>query len=144
MGIFAVRYMKGSEFMRRPVWKYCLTALPFILLLAAWLLREQIAALAGRFPTCPFYSLLGLYCPACGNTRSVLALLQLDIARSLRYNITPLFLLIAGGIWYLEMVLGLWGRRVRLLPRKEWFWFSVLGLFLLYYLVRNFIPYLTP
>ena len=53
------------------------------------------------WPSCIFHKLLGLYCPGCGNTRALAALLHGDIAGSLAKNI----LLIPGMItlavlWY--------------------------------------------
>lgn len=53
------------------------------------------------WPPCVFHKLLGLYCPGCGNTRALAALLHGDIAGSLAKNI----LLIPGLItlavlWY--------------------------------------------
>ena len=37
---------------------------------------------------CSFYSLIHLYCPACGGTRALYALARLDIIASIRYNVT--------------------------------------------------------
>ena len=36
---------------------------------------------------CPFYSLFKMPCPGCGLTRGFIALLELDISKSLSYNI---------------------------------------------------------
>lgn len=38
---------------------------------------------------CPFYSLTGLLCPGCGNSRAALALLRLDLPAALACN--PMF-----------------------------------------------------
>ncbi|MBE9608422.1 DUF2752 domain-containing protein [Chitinilyticum piscinae] len=40
----------------------------------------------GPFLPCIFYELTGFYCPGCGATRAVYALLHLDPARALRKN----------------------------------------------------------
>ena len=40
---------------------------------------------------CSFYSLIHLYCPACGGTRALYALARLDIMSSVRYNVTVPF-----------------------------------------------------
>lgn len=39
------------------------------------------------WPPCGFHALTGLYCPGCGNTRALAALLHGDIAGSLAKNI---------------------------------------------------------
>lgn len=49
-----------------------------------------VLALKGVRIPCLFYELTGgLLCPGCGNTRAVVALLQLDLFKALSYN--PLF-----------------------------------------------------
>lgn len=45
----------------------------------------------GLLPPCPFYWLTGLYCPGCGTTRALHALLHLDVAQALTMN--PLLVL---------------------------------------------------
>jgi hypothetical protein len=42
---------------------------------------------------CVFHELTGLYCPGCGMTRAVLALLRLDVYQAFRYNTLLFFLL---------------------------------------------------
>ena len=40
----------------------------------------------GVYPPCPLYTWTGLYCPGCGGTRSLHALLHGDLAQSLQQN----------------------------------------------------------
>lgn len=117
---------------------------PILPLAALLLLRDSIIRWSASFPVCPFYRLFHLYCPACGNTRSVVSLLKLDLLSSLRYNITPLFLLALGLLLYGEGILFAMGRRRHLVPRNGVFLFCCVGGMLLYYAVRNFIPFLVP
>ena len=49
---------------------------------------------------CPFYFLTGLYCPGCGGTRAVEALLNLDFIQALRYN-SFIFLAVPFILYYL-------------------------------------------
>ena len=37
-------------------------------------------------PTCPFYTHLGIFCPACGGTRAIISLLNFDLLSSFYYN----------------------------------------------------------
>ena len=52
----------------------------------AYLLRKIIERLAGEeFLSCPFHAITGLYCPGCGGTRAIMALLSGHPAVSFLY-----------------------------------------------------------
>lgn len=95
------------------------------------------------FPKCAFYTLTGYLCPACGNTRAILHLLQGHILRSIGYN--PMIFTIAVTFvgWYIELVCRAFWKPVKILPRKLAIWlviiFSVVG----YDIIRNFFPLIT-
>ena len=114
--------------------------LPPILLALALIFSDKIIVLAEYLPPCVFYEKLHIYCPACGNTRSVTALLHGDILGSLRYNVTVIFLCLLGLAFYIENIIALLtgGRKkIRLVPRSNIFVFAVIALFALYFVVRN-------
>lgn len=113
-----------------------------LLCAAAFLFRRVLMRI--WFPPCPIYAKTGLYCPGCGNTRSVHALLQMDLPTALRNNLTIPFLLLLLVLFYAETLAGLFGKRLRLIPRKGLFWGITLGAFIAYFLVRNFIPAIQP
>ena len=73
-----------------------------------------------------------------------MALLRGDILGSIRYNVTPVLLAVLGGLWYVQGILRVLGKRVRLLPQSLWFWLGLIALVLLYYILRNFIPWMAP
>lgn len=81
------------------------------------------------FPRCPFYALTGYKCPGCGTLRAIHALLHFRIAEA--FNLNPFMLL------SIPVMAGM------LISRR--FAFSVavgkmiLGLTLLYWLVRNIV-----
>ena len=108
------------------------------------LCKDLILLLASHFPPCFFYSIYHLYCPSCGNTRSVTALLQGDILTSLRFNIVPVLSIILLTLAYIELVTYSFGKHIRILPRKLAFYMVGIALLVLYFIIRNFIPYLTP
>ena len=93
-----------------------------------------------RIP-CPVYSLTGLQCPGCGNTRATLALLRLDFRAMLRYNL----------LYPLEMLYLLWVACISARNYLHTGRFSYrapcpildvvcLGLILLWTIVRNIVP----
>ncbi len=108
------------------------------------LLRPLLMVLGEHLPLCPFNQMTGYYCPGCGNTRSVMALLNFDILTSLQYNIAPFLLLLTGILGYLELLVQCFGKTVHLIPRNSKVNFTLLGLIILYYLARNFVPGLLP
>ncbi len=109
------------------------------------LFRERFLALVLPYlPSCYFYRLFHLYCPACGNTRSVISLLQGDLLSSLRFNIVPLILCFLIFLSYVELVTYSFNHQIRLLPRKLSFYLILIAILIFYWIFRNFVPYLTP
>ena len=52
-----------------------------------WLLRTFDPAAAGNlFPSCLFHDITGWYCPGCGITRALHALVHLDVVRAFAMN----------------------------------------------------------
>lgn len=121
-----------------------LTILLPVIAVIILLSKDFILALIPYFPRCYFYSLFHLYCPSCGNTRSVAAILQGDLLTSLRYNVMPALFVILFILAYIELATYSFGKRIRLLPRKLSFYLILIALVSLYCMIRNFIPYLTP
>ena len=113
-------------------------------LLCAFVFRELLARWTRIFPECIFYREYHLYCPSCGNTRSVLSLLHGDIVSSLEYNVTPIFLLIIALAFYCEAIAQTFGKRLALVPRKMPFMVITIIGFIVYFAARNFIPGLFP
>lgn len=115
-----------------------------VLIMIVFLLRKQLPGWSVILGKCFFHEVTGYHCPGCGNTRSVKALLRGDILLALRNNITMPFLLASGGVFYIELLLNTLGIQVKLFPRKPAFWFTVLALFLIYFVVRNFVGFIAP
>ena len=109
-------------------------------LIIALIFRDSLARLAQAFPPCPFYRDYCICCPSCGNSRSVLSLLQGDVLSSLRYNITPPFLLAIILAFYGEAIARLFGKKITLVPRQTSFLVVVIVGFIVYFVARNFIP----
>ena len=111
----------------------------FPLIAAGGLAFAAVAAFtAVPLPPCPFRLLTGLPCPGCGMTRSLSAMLHGNLALSFRYH--PLGpVLFAGAVACLALPLlhpATVHRLQRALPRQEVVAATVVGLFLLVWLVR--------
>lgn len=128
---------------KKNIYKIIAVLVPF-LILPLFAFKGFILDLMHRLPVCPFYKSFHLYCPGCGNTRSIIAFLHGDFYSSLRFNIVPIliFLLLLG--IYIEFTSYSFGHHIRILPRKDSFYIVFALLLAMYFVIRNFFPYLTP
>ncbi len=115
-----------------------------VLLLLLYLFQHPIVSFVQMFGTCAFHTVTGKYCPGCGNTRSVRCMLKGDFLLALRMNLTMPFLIVLGALFYIEMIFDVLGKKIRLIPRKIWLLVVVLVFFGIYFIARNFIPWLAP
>lgn len=128
--------------------RYWLLWAPPLLLLLAVLFYPQLLA-AERFAAdnilvCPFYEFTHKYCPGCGGTRSLTALLHGHALLALHENPATPALLVFLLLEYIEHVGLLFGKNLKLLPRSKYFWYTLLTIWLVWAVLRNFIPVLMP
>lgn len=109
-----------------------------------YIFKEQVLGIATSLGICVFYTVTGIYCPGCGNTRCVRAMLNGDFLLAVRNNASLPFIAFLLLCLYIELVADIFGREIKILPRKPWIWYTVLGLFGVYFIVRNFIPAIAP
>lgn len=117
-----------------------------ILVLLLVLTRDMWSALveSSAYPSCAFHEATGLLCPACGNTRAILALFYGHPLLSIGYNPDIMLLCLVGLLVYGEQVIyAVSGKRVHLFPHKWVLFYIALGLWLLYAVLRNIFPALT-
>lgn len=118
--------------------------LPFIValgcILTSWFVINFVT-----LPECILYKYTGFYCPGCGNTRAVIALLKGDILLSLRQNAMIVTLIVCGAILYTEPLFKSFGKiNYRSPIRNYYFFYIMLGVFTVYSVVRNFVPAIAP
>jgi len=93
------------------------------------------------YPRCPFFALTNHYCPGCGATRAVAALLHGHVAAALHFN-AAITLLLPLLLWYFAGTYWTAVRENRLeWPQiPQWSWRVALACMVLFGLVR----YLSP
>lgn len=124
--------------------KVLVIILPFVSVAALWLLAH-FALKYVILPDCNFYRWTGLYCPGCGDTRAVIALMNGDILLSLRQNALIVVLLLIAIALYIELFLKVvFEKRFKSPILNLKFLCIFLILFAIYSVVRNFIPAIAP
>lgn len=106
--------------------------------------RDSVMSMASFLGGCTFHKLTGLWCPGCGNTRSVNAMLHGHFLLAVRNNISLPFIAVVLLGFYIELVFSLFGKNIKILTRKAWIWWTILALFGAYFIARNFIPAIAP
>lgn len=88
---------------------------------------------------CFLHDYLKLYCALCGGTRSVGALLQLDVVSALRYN--PLIPILASGFLVLDVMTLVRILRGKARAFRYYLWFGMAAIVLLfaYTFLRNYL-----
>lgn len=98
-----------------------------------------------KLPPCFYHLTTGLYCPGCGCTRAVIALIHGDILLSLRENPLIITSLVYAVLLYIEPVAKALGRSDFQSPVRN---LKALGIVLtidfIYNIVRNLVPALAP
>ncbi|MBR6580673.1 MAG: DUF2752 domain-containing protein [Ruminococcus sp.] len=106
--------------------------------------KEQIMSMSQHLGICMLYTLTGILCPGCGNTRSARAILNGDFLLAVRNNASLPFIALVTICFYIELAADIFGKNIKILPRKPWIWFVIAGLFIVYFIARNFIPAIAP
>lgn len=93
---------------------------------------------------CQIKMCTGLYCPGCGGTRCIYALLRGDIIGAIRSNAIVVAALLIGIMYWIENVFTAFGKRIKIIPESRVFIITVSGIALIYVIARNFIPIIAP
>ena len=125
---------------QRKAWIYLLIHAAAIGGLFLFPLYKKISDLIPNFLSgCFLHDRLFLYCPLCGGTRALEALLHLDLLTAFRYNalvVILAFIVLILDIWGLIRLLS--GKNV-LIPLKGWCWVALSVLVVIYAFLRNYL-----
>ncbi len=95
-------------------------------------------------PPCITYTLFHINCPGCGMTRSVIALLHFDFLFSLRQNAFIIVGIVLALMYYIELVLKVFGKNFHFPIHSNKFIYTLIILSVIYSVARNFIPTIAP
>lgn len=97
---------------------------------AAWALRTFDPNQAGNpFLACVFHRVTGLYCPGCGGTRAMHALVHFDLPGALAMNALPFVAAPLLGLLFLRhaTTLPALAERATRFTASPWFWAALVG-----------------
>jgi len=95
-------------------------------------------------PSCYLYELTGIYCPGCGCTRAVYALIHGNVILSLKQNPLVIVSLAALFVLYIELVFRAFGKKLRTFVQSKYFLWGAFIAIMIYTVLRNIFPQLAP
>ncbi len=110
-----------------------------ILILLAIPLRSLLQNAPPILSNCWIHDLLHLYCPLCGGTRSVSAMIRLDFLEALRYNAAVVILFVLFLIGDLVLLLRLLRKKEKWWSIPSWCWIGATVFLLGYTILRNLL-----
>ena len=108
-------------------------------LLLVWFARSVSGTPFAKITECPSHIFLGVYCPFCGGTRAMSALLRFDILASLIYNPAILPSFIAFGVYDVLSLKAILKDRNTVVHIHKWVWISIVAILVLNWIVRNLL-----
>lgn len=97
-------------------------------------------ALGGTVPRMPcfFDKVLGIYCPGCGGTRALTALVHGRLLKAVWYHpLIPYLAVVGGGFMLTQGLERLGIRHVRGWRYQTWYLYAAIGLIVLNFIVKN-------
>lgn len=89
---------------------------------------------------CLFWALFGIYCPGCGGTRAVLALMQGRFLESLWYHPLVLYVTVCGGGFMLTQGLHRLGvKRIKGWKYHNWYLYGMIIIVVCNFLIKNLL-----
>lgn len=92
-------------------------------------------------PSCPIYTHFGLYCPACGGTRAVIALFHFDILKSLLYNPIVIYFFFISSLYIIIETINIIFKKKINFPSKICLWLGV-AILLINWIIKNIMLFI--
>lgn len=116
-----------------------------VLCAAALYLISKAVFVSLPLPRCFTHTVFNVYCPGCGLTRSVFALIRGDLLMSLRQNAVVVLGAALAAVYYVEFALRIFGKRFRIgFLHSMNFFYAIVAALAVYTLLRNLFPALAP
>ncbi|MBR3679285.1 MAG: DUF2752 domain-containing protein [Oscillospiraceae bacterium] len=131
---------KGTNLRKKPMTAIFLILLPIFAIALAMLGKTvYVSWILPHVPGCVIRTLTGLKCPSCGMTHAVLSLFRGDIVGAVRENLMVPVGVLLGILWYIGCWMEFFGSEKKIIPKTSKFWLGVLGIWLLYTVLRNLL-----
>lgn len=127
--------MRGDSRSRFWRWQAILAGVVALFPLYGWLAPKLLDGRGGCF----LHDWLSIYCPFCGGTRAVSALLRFDLVGAWRLNAWVVVLITLAIVLDVWALMRLRSGHERLLPLPNWSWIVLLILTLLFAVLRNYL-----
>lgn len=108
-------------------------------ILAFPIYRIVAKKISSVFMGCLLHDRFFLYCPLCGGTRAVSALLRLELADAFSYNAFVVLLVVFALVLDIWAFVRLLHGHSNLLPLPGWIWIVLAVLLTLYGVLRNYL-----
>jgi len=144
VALFCFKDYNKAYYKWERIMKYSKARIATLLLVTAGILAGGLflygMARSGSPIPCLFHKLTGLSCPGCGNTRAVLALLQLDLIGAFSYNLLfPVEFFYLGFVYIRCAVNYLSAGRFTYRSPAPVLDYAILGSLLLWWVIRNIL-----
>ena len=115
----------------------CIFTIPALALMG-WYVWATLNIIPEEIAGCVMLRATGFYCPGCGGTRSVVALLRGNLIQSVLYHPAVLYGVVLFLAYFVSQTLmRLTKGRVKGLPMKPYYLYILLGIIAVNFIVRN-------
>ena len=125
--------------------KIAVVVLPFAAVTISLLIMKLYLSFISVIPIiCIFHLFTGYYCPGCGGSRCVRAILNGNLLQAFINNPAVILAIISFALMYVQLVLKTFFKPRKIIPDSKAFYIVLSGILILYYISRNFIPFMYP